>query len=187
MKYRIFCDLHKFSPRPKSDKPSKIEITYTENDIFCGDLWDTNCKKKDAQTVQDVILEHNRKCKALGIITLKSNHHGIYDAGVPMLVVKDSILFLHGHVFYSKKKMDKWHNKTAGIGKFKYYMILLKNKLTTGFHAPTGEKTLKKLATLARLNGCSTLVAGHFHKSLDKKVDGIRIILCDRGVTEVEI
>jgi predicted phosphodiesterase len=184
-KYRVYTDIHNYANREQLD----ITLRYLDNSVFLGDIWDVNCRKKDAKRVKEQIQNHIAKCMMnKNLINVRSNHHGRYDEGEPIAIVKDGILFCHAHtIVWDKKKVEKWHNKKAGIRWYKFLAIGLKNKFTNGGHGKISSKTLEKLAKAAEKYDCNTIVCGHFHKSFDGEVNGIRVVVCNRGVTDVEL
>ena len=189
---KIYSDIHNFSAK---ETPTKL--SYDNNSVYLGDIWDVHCLKKDVFKMIAASDKHRHKCDmSKGVINVRGNHEGKYGHGLSEYVIQDRILYCHGHTpFYSKKAKVKWYNKDAGISKWKFYGI----KMTNMFRNFNGNKvSSEKLTVLARYaldHFCHTVVAGHLHREHDGIVEivsegvvyKIRVIVVNCGMTEKEI
>ena len=187
-KYIVFADLHLGA----GEYAWEGRLEHGENVIYIGDCWEfKNISKSYVPEQTDNLIKHLELSKTLGTVNVSGNHE--IRLGKALIKVFDLIigdtLFTHGHrAVYSEKKIKKWENRKAGMGFFMLMVMRIKrSKFYPSKWSEPSKSTKDKLAKYARSKGCSRIVVGHFHKDWMGDHNGVRICLCGRGRTEVEI
>lgn len=177
-KFLVVTDLHIGTLQ---EVKCTIPIGY-ENLILLGDNVDLKrCLKKDLRVLKQQIL----KLFNLKVPYVCSNHEGAWGLLEFHIDEETSTLFCHGHQLKSNYEKYKEDCRTAweGSGYLMHVLTGLANKL---IHiVPFGKDDAKRAISLAKKYGCTTIVCGHYHTSYDQVVDGVRIVICDKGITEV--
>ena len=182
MIYTIYTDLHIGSPYLEKDiLPTTKEQILAENSYDVGDTFEIkNCDPKDLNNL--LIRQANFQQLFHGRY-VTGNHSVDKGKGIKQIIIGD-ILFIHGdYIFMGQEKAEKFRNEQGGQGSG------IIQKIGSKFHGKVSKKEAKQLAEYAKSFGVSTIVTGHVHvKSVfDKVIDGIRVINCPRGRTEINI
>lgn len=181
-KFTIVTDVHRGALQ-------KIEFPYSDlikydNPILLGDNFDIKrALKKDIVALQKMI----DLIKSLNIPYVCSNHEG--EQGLPQIHIdcKTSTLFTHGHL--CKSNADKYIKdcKTKWEGS-SYLMHVITGLSSKMIHIiPFGKEDAIRASNLAKMHDCKNIVMGHYHCQYDENVNGVRVIVCPRGVTEIEL
>jgi len=103
----------------------------------------------------------------------------------------NGVLLAHGDFeFWGEEKAVAYRSEPQGAGLFKRAIIVNAIESFERFRtAKIEEDFLNRASTLAKLNGCHTYICGHKHpdKRIETKYNGIRIIVLERGFSEVEV
>ncbi len=184
--YTIFTDLHMYGAHDNLSIP----FEYSENTAYLGDNIDSvNTKKSKLKEMVLVTKAHHLNVEKFNCVKVRSNHGGILEIRFPRYVIRDKILFCHGHsVLWSHERAREWeHKNIKGLGRFAFAWRYAKNKMFP--YQRGSKKKLKKLAAFAKEMGCTTIVAGHIHpkKLIDVKVGLTRVVVAPRGKSVVEL
>jgi len=186
-KITIITDSHAYGAYPIWDKWSHAVLLTDNNTYSLGDNFDlANVKKSEAMEAVNAWSAFQNRVQGRSV---SSNHEIVYGATLPdYLIIEGDVLLAHAHkILWSKEKCDKWENKKLGLGRWGRAARMTKNSITPWFGHGVSKKTLKKLAAFAKEKDCSQIIVGHLHSSFDGMVDGVRVVVCGRGVHDVII
>ncbi len=176
-KFTIVTDLH-----IGSAFEIKADVLFKDNPVLLGDNFDFKGQLKKYNTKNRILFEEILKLK---LIHVASNHEGEW--GLPQFHIDEesSTMFTHGHLCKSnsEKYIKDSHTHWTGTNLLTWTLKGMVNKL---IHIiPFRKEDAIRASNLAKMNGCSNIILGHYHTSYDKSVNGVRVIVCPRGITEV--
>lgn len=185
-KITIYTDCHIGSKYlEKNILPTTIEQVEAENSFSIGDNYElknaekSNILKLNLLYIQHMNLFNGRFCSGNHDLGRDKNYFNLVKE-----IGGKTVLFTHGDfpLWGEKKSMD-FRNEKAGQGSGLIQKFLSSH--TGGLSK--GEK--KQLSDYANKYGADVLCCGHLHVKhvFDEAVNGVRIICCPRGRTEIEI
>ena len=188
MKYKIFSDLHKYSP---------IEIDYKDmfspqdNYVYLGDNIDlANCSRSDINKAKNDI---EILKKAYGPRFCSGNHclSNIAEKFIGKAKDDSLILFEHGDIsLWGSKRSFKYRSKNPGAGWFKRtFLVRITHFLRQFTVNRLNKKAKERIYNICKVWHCDTYVCGHKHPKelMDIRYKDIRIIVVPRGVTEIDV
>jgi predicted phosphodiesterase len=178
-KYTIYADTHIGSKYlEKNILPGNIEQVIEENAYDVGDSFEMkNCEPAELSNVACRQFLHRRLFKDRYV----SGNHAC-DIVNLRLVIDGHIMLIHGdEVLWSPSKFRSFRSEEKGQGSG------IVQKLLAMRNGSLSKSEIKQLAHYACLYNCDTIVIGHVHPKelIDAMFDGIRVICCPRGRTEL--
>lgn len=179
-KFTVVTDLHRGTLH---EKICTIPFE-NKNLILLGDIWD----KKRALKKDSALMQAGIDCLiSLKIPYVCSNHEG--EQGLPEFYIDEETqsLWMHGH--QCKKAYEKYKKDCEtdwdGSNVVMHELTGLVNKLV--HLIPFSENDAKRAVVLAKSKGCKIVCMGHHHLSYDKVIDGVRVVVFNKGVHEIEL
>ena len=190
-KYIIYTDLHRYAAHEikEYDVDYLIE-NYSKNTILTGDILDAHNVSK--HKVKRLRKDQERLKEVYGVQWIYGNH--LCCKPDNYYIVRDNVVFLHYHtVAWPAKKVLEWEEKKAGKGKFSRAFYRIYKVWITGANRNLDKKykmkveEKEKIVKLCKRIGVDTACGGHHHAVMDEVYKGIRIVVCKRGKTEIEL
>lgn len=186
MKFKIFSDIHRYSP---IEIPHEDMFAPQENYIYLGDNIDLkNVKKK---LVPEARADIERLKRLYGSRFCSGNHElsNIIERYFTETENGSVVLFTHSDdLFWSLQKSMKYRAKKPGAGWFKRKVIVpLIHAARPHTTNRLKEKAKERMYNLMVQYGADTLVVGHKHPNelMRIKYMGKEIIIVPRGITEL--
>ncbi len=191
MKKIIHTDLHYGGAYPKNDPHAKMPTEYGTDVMYLGDVFDfSGCRKSKMDELQEDYVKFLGNCQHTNTIAIRGNHEARYGLNLPWGFREDDVLYIHGHrALWEQKKWTHWETKKGGKSWWKYAAIVIKNTFAATVGHGVNKETLETLADFAIDRACSTIVVGHKHPEnlVDKMVNGVRVVVCPRGRSEINV
>jgi predicted phosphodiesterase len=139
--------------------------------------------KKDLKKVQSKI----DWIKSLRIPYVASNHEG--EQNLPFFYIDEETRSMFTHGCHLKKNAEKYlkdcRTKWEGSNYLTHVITGLASKMI--HMVPFTKDDAKRASDFAKMYGCKNIILGHWHLSYDENVNGVRVVVCPRGITEVEL
>lgn len=187
-KVLVMSDTHFYGPHALNKKVlEEFKSSPVKVKFSLGDIYDIKWTSKDE--IKSALKEQtdfSSWLKSKSLIEIEGNH----DLNKAVLFyVRNGVLYTHGHyVSWNQKTIDKKAKASRdGVSKLKRKAFEMGAK-----SKPFGRLSKQEISAavvLAKKYGCHTIVFGHTHveKTIDTKIDGIRIINVPRGLTLIEV
>ena len=181
--YTFFTDVHEGGPCP-----SKVEWDFGPRSFYLGDNVDVRwwSPKRSILSAYERLYYFKRM---FGDRFVRGNHE-LNMITAPDWIKTNGILITHGdYLFWGKEMADSYRKKERSHNSLaRRVSSFFSCTLSHWFQLPVSKKFLQRCAKVARLNGCHTVVCGHWHP---KKVrtfissDGLRVVILPRGRTDL--
>lgn len=187
MLYNIVTDTHLFGADPTDIDLNQIP----EDAIFLGDIIDLkNCHKDKTKEAMSLFLKLKSFKKEKYI---NGNHECQCDIDTPLIM--NEIAFMHGdRILYGyEKHKERRNHDTDGAGGFqrlwKGAFSKLRNVIEWNEDKLSNPLIIDEITNIALAYKVKTIVIGHAHPSkiIDQIVYGVRIIVCPRGHSKLEL
>jgi predicted phosphodiesterase len=184
-KITIYTDCHYFTPMEMRCIPTDLSVITKENAYSIGDNYDRKgCEPSQANLIEKEYKAHKILFKGRFIT---GNHDVMKDKVEDQYLAVDGVLFVHGDFAWGSDKANAFRNEAPYQG-----FSSVKKLLNWGrklFPGNLSNSEAREAAALAKKHNCKTIIFGHTHcKNLqDKTMDGVRVINCPRGRTELMV
>lgn len=186
---RIANDIHLFGPHSfENTEPSFLMSALDSDWWYLGDIVDlVYCKKKDVKIATEV-RDYLMNSRVGHYIT--GNHEMSYEN--MSRIIQDGVLLIHGdRVFDTDEHMDKYRSgkEEAGSNWFVRALVWAYETVCRGQPKILWNYKVPRAAEYAKDFNCHTVIMGHVHprERFDEVIDGVRVVILERGYNEVEI
>lgn len=181
--FRIYADFHRYGADPLPVPFPNCNPDLCE--VILGDYIDfRNARKEDEE---EMVRLYNMTKAHFGPRYLSGNHCCFGDRDVPLQI--KNILFMHGDsLVYGRAKSEERRSEEPFATPFKRFWKKWASKI--GSKLPTIVRIKPdEIAHLRMEYHFDTIVMGHIHprKMKDVRINGVRVLVLPRGVTEIEL
>ena len=145
-----------------------------------GDIIDlSRCEPEDLIKYKKLATElHEGTCEGR---YCGGNHEGWFLSTTDIIVGK--VMLTHGDLVVDYAKWDEYRRKELGRGSGIIQWFIDKR------YGHVSKAEARALALYAKKHGCNVCISGHVHpkKMFDEVIEGVRVIVCPRGVHKLEV